>query len=249
METENRISLLASHAMWAGDYEGAWEFYTKYLKLEKRLDPLALYRTHFNLAILSTVLEKRELGSVYLERLDQIFNNIESTRRAIRERTDLDIEEIRALIAKQTDSEKIDNLLAEYFPSEDDLLAFFIPPRYARGFLRAVIRNAEMGGIPEVIEEGIFKYTISSELYRVVGKAYSTKELTLEKLHRIVAVKVLIENPNVYCVEDENLRTIAGIQREGLVLCHYLLQDSRDTTGASRIRAFLHNLSEAFYRE
>lgn len=246
METEGRETLLASYAMWAKDYEGALEFYTKLLQSEKRLGTMSLYRIHFDLAIASTVLRKREVANVYINKLEQVFNSVERIRDNIKGRTNLSIEEIQSQIAKQIDPKKIDNLLTEYFPSDEGLLAFFISPRYARGFLRTAIRNAETSRAPQVLKEGIFRYTLSSELYRVIGMAYSTQELTLENLHQLRPVRVLIENPNVYYVEDEHLRTIAGVQREGLVLCQYLLQNSQDATGASQIRAFLHNLSKTF---
>jgi len=171
---------------------------------------------------------------------------MERTRDSIKERTSLDVEELWSHIARQIDPEKIENLLTEYFPDDEGLLAFFISPRYAKGFLRTAIRNAETSRAPQVLEEGIFRYTLSSELYRVIGRAYSTQELSLETLHQLKPVKVQIENPNVYYIEDEHLRIIAGVQREGLLLCQYLLQNSQDVTGVSQIRTFLYSLSKAF---
>ena len=252
MRDELQELLWASHAMWVGDYMSALKFYTETLKSGKPMDPLSLYKINFELAIVSTVLKKHNLANVHIERLEEAFRDMERTRRNIRDRTELSIERIQSLtlkeflMKKQFDRKKIDGLLREYFPRERDVLAFFISPRYAKGFLKTAIRNAEMGKVPQVLEEGIFKYTLSSELYREIGRAYSTRELELETLYRLKPVRVLIKNPNVYYVEDENLRIIAGIQREGLVLCQYLLQNSQDTVGANQIRAFLQNLSTTF---
>ena len=232
--------------MWVKDYEGARGYYIKLLQLEESLDILSLYRIHFDLAIACTILRKHELANVYVEKLEQVFTNMERTRDSVKDRTNLGIEELWSHIARQIDPEKIENLLAECFPDDEGLLTFFISPRYARGFLRTAIRNAKTSRAPQVLREGIFRYTLSSELYRVIGRVYGTQELSLENLHQLEPVRVLIENPNVYYVEDEHLRTVAGVQREGLVFCQYLSQDSQDVAGAGQIRTFLYNLSKAF---
>lgn len=249
MEPEDQMDLLASHAMWARDYQGALELYTKYLKSEEHIDMLSLYRVHFNLAILSTMLGRDDLAHSYLEKLEDAFSKVERTRQTMKERTRVDIEDIWALMTEQPDPNNIESLLTEHFAEKEDLLAIHVSPRYARGFLRSAIRNAEISAIPRVMKEGILRYTLSSELYRVVGRAYGTQELTLENLQKIKPLKVLIENPNVHYVEYESLRVIAAIQREGRILCQYLLTHSQDSAGAQQIRAFLHALSEAFSSE
>lgn len=137
-------------------------------------------------------------------------------------------------------------MIKEYFPHKNDVLALFISPRYARTSLSGTIRNSKNIKVPHIFQEGIFKFSLSSELYRVVGRAYSTMDLSLETLQHNKPIKVLIQNANIYYVEDENLRTIAGIQREGLVLCHYLLQSPQDAEGSRNIWAFLRNLSKVF---
>lgn len=252
MMNEYRELLLASYAMWVGDYTGALRFYTKILQSEKPLDTLSLYRIDFDLAIIDTILKRHELTNTHIGRLEEAFRNVEETVVRIRDRTEQSLEQMQSstitqfLASRQFDREKIDNMLKEYFPHKKGALALFISPRYARILLRNAIRNAEKGKVPRVLEEGIFKYTLSSELYRAIGRAYSTMELELEKLHQFEPIRILMKNPNVYYVEDENLRTIAGIHREGLVLCNYLVQNSQDTLGTSRIRTFLHNLSKAF---
>ena len=244
--------MLADNAMWVGDYECAFDFYNRILESEKPLDVLSFYRANFQLAVVSTILEKTEKSSKCINRLEGIFTNVEENYRRIAETAEKSIEEMQSsmirqfLKSKRFDRGKIDSLLKEYFPHKNDVLALFISPRYARTSLRETIRNSKNIKVPHIFQEGIFKFSLSSELYRVVGRAYSTMDLSLETLQHHKPIKVLIQNANIYYVEDENLRTIAGIQREGLVLCHYLLQSSQDAEGSRNIRAFLRNLSKVF---
>ena len=249
MKTEDQVDLLASHAMWARDYAEALKLYTQYLESEEHIDVLSSYRAQFNVAILSAVLGKEALAYSHFERLEALFSNMERTRQTVKRRTEADIGDVWQLITKQPSSDNVRGLLAEYFPEEEELLALFVSPRYARGFLKSAIRYAEMSAIPRVMKEGIFKYTLTSELYRVVGRAYSIQELTLRKLHKIKTLEVLIENPNVYYVQDENLRVVAAIQREGRILCQYSLEHPQDSAGSRQIQVLLHTLSEILSKE
>jgi len=244
METKYRKDLLASHAMWARDYEGALKFYTEYLQLEEHLDALSSYRVYFDLVVLSTILRKPQLADLYRGKLQLFFEYMKETRYSMRKKTGLSIEGMWSKIARETDPRKMEALLAEYFPEEKDLLGLFMSPRYALGFLRAVVRNVELSRPPPVFEEGIFKYTLDSELYRVIGKAYSIDELELERFSESELVNVLIKNPTVYYVENAKLNIIAGIQREGLVLCQYFLRNSKDMEGFNQIHDFLRIISE-----
>lgn len=252
MQEQLRELILADNAMWVGDFEHAFDLYNRILESKKPLDILSFYRANFQLAVVSTILEKTEKSSECLDRLEDIFTNVEENYRRIAETLERSIEEMQSstirqfLKSKRFDRGKIDSMLKEYFPHEKDVLALFISPRYARISLRATIRNLKNIKLPHIFQEGIFRFSLSSELYRVVGRAYSTRDLSLETLQLQEPIKVLIQNANIYHVEDENLRIIAGIQREGLVLCHYLLQSSKDTEGSSNIRAFLRDLSSIF---
>jgi len=251
---EYRELLLASHAMWVGDFEGALSFYTKIQNSERVLDPLLQYRINFDLVVIGTMLKKDYFAKTYLGKLEKSFQQAEEIIAHISDRPEKSLEAIQAvtirqfLQSKQFDRKKISNILQEYFPTKEGALALFISPRYARISLRNIIRNAEKGNIPQVLEGGIFKYTLSSELYRVIGRAYSVFELELEELNQFKKVKILVKNSNVYYLEDEELRTIASVYREGIVFCNYLVQNSQDTSGAERIHAFLENISKVFSR-
>jgi len=259
MNSKLPARMLADHTMWIEDYEKAFEYYNKILKDIQRTqydsDELFSYKVNFELAIVSSILGKTKTLDGCIERLERTFEDLEAARHDIQERTGKSVEDLRSLIkrrlvkTKRFDIEEMDTLLNEQFPRRTDKLTLLISPRYARTSLRTAIRNAEKIRAPQVYIEGIFRFTMSSELYRVVAKAYCPIELKLEALHQCKPLRILAENQNAYYVEDESLRVIAGIQREGLVFCHYLLQSSRDAEAFQNVRAFLNILSKAFTRD
>lgn len=248
--------MLASHAMWVGDYEQAFEYYSKSLRdiqKDPRIsDELLLYKVNFELAIISSIMGKAKTLDSCVGRLERTFEDLEATQHDIQERTEKSIEDLRLLIMRRLaktnrfDIKEVDTLLKEQFSSRRDILTLLIPPRYARSSLWTTVKNAKKIEVPQVHEEGIFRFTMSSELYMVVAKAYCTVELKLETLHNYESLRILVETPNAYYVENESLRTIAGIQREGLVFCHYFPQSSRDSESFQNVRAFLGILSRAF---
>lgn len=256
MNGELPTLMLASHAMWVGDYERAFEYYSNSLMDMQRglyvSDELLLYKVNFELAIISSILEKTKTLDSCVGRLERTFGDLEATQHDIQKRTEKSIEDLRLSImrrlakTKRFDIEEIDTLLKEQFPRRRDILTLLIDPRYARSSLWTAIRNAEKIEVPHVYEEGIFRFTMRPELYMVFAKAYCTVELELETLHKCEPLRILVENPSAYYVENESLRTIAGIQREGLVFCHYMPQSSRDAEAFQNVRAFLDILSRAF---
>jgi len=244
METEDREDILASRAMWARDYERAFKFYSSFLQAKGRLDTLMSYRIYFDLTVVSTILGKFDFESIYHKNFNDLLADIAETRDRMKERTRLSIEKVRSRIAEQTDPKKMQRLLTKYFPREEEMLGYFISPRYSRGFLRTVLRNAKTSRPPQVFEAGIFRYTLDSELYRVIGKAYSIEDLELERLPESGFVEALIKNPGVYYVENKDLGIIAAIQREGLVLVQYFLRASKDNEGSDQIAEFLRTISK-----
>lgn len=245
MGNEDRRDLLAGYAMWARDYARAVEFYEGFLQSRAHLDSLMAYRTYFDLTIANTILAKSESAQLYREKLESYIERMR-TRYIVRENRKVSIARIRSRIMQETNPIKMRKLLEEHFPDREDMLPFFISSGYAKRFLSTVIGNAKRSKPIEVFTKGIFRYTLDSELYRVIARAYSAKELELEKLSELGAIKILIKNINVYYVESELLRIISSVQREGVVLCQYFLQNSRDTSGCDQINEFLGNISRAF---
>ena len=245
MGNEDRGDLLAGYAMWARDYAKAVEFYERYLQSQDHLDALTSYRIYFDLTIAYTILEKPNLARSCQEKLESYIERMK-TRYIVRENRELSVAKIRSRIMAETNPITMRKLLEEYFPDREDMLPFFISSRYAKGFLNTMIGNAKRSRPIEVFVKGIFRYTLDSELYRVIARAYSAEELELEKLSELESTKILTKNTNVYYVESEKLRIIAGIQREGLVLCQYFLQNSQDTSGSNQIHEFLGTISKVF---
>jgi hypothetical protein len=247
MIDKDRKLMLASCAMWSRDYEKALGFYKEFLASENYPDVLTLYRIYFDLTIANAILRKPDVASSYQEKLEGYIERIK-THYASEKKRELSIAKIRFRIMNETDPIKMRRLLEMYFPNNEDMLGFFMSRRYAKGFLNRAIRNAMESKLPKVFQDGIFRYTLDSELYRVIAHAYSVQELELEKLVNAESNKILIKTPEVYYVENEKLRIIASIQSEGLVLCQYFLRDSQDITGSQQIHEFLTSISGIFER-
>jgi len=242
MEGKDREALLASYAMWARDYEKALEFYTGFLASEDHLDVLTSYRVYFDLTVANAILKKSDATRSHQKKLESYIGRIK-THYAPERKRELSVAKIRFRIMNETDPAKMRKLLEAYFPDKEDMLGFFMSRRYAKGFLNKATKNAMESRPPKVFQDGIFRYTLDSELYRVIARAYSVQELELERLSNTELNKILIKNPEVYYVENEKLRVIASIQSEGLVLCQYFLQNSQDATGSEQIREFLNTIS------
>jgi hypothetical protein len=243
--------LLASHAIWIGDYASAFDFYMQILAESNVKDALVMYKVNFELAVVSTIIGKHDIAYECLARLEEDFRRVEETGERVRAKTEQSFEKMESTILREFrrtrkfDSERINEML-QYIDEEKDMLALFVSPRYSRSTLKSAIRKAMRIQPPEVLEEGIFKFTSKTDLYRVTGKAYSLKELKLEKLLLLPTIDVLVQSPNAFYVENEDLRIFACLQRDGLALCYHLLQSSRDIVGADKVRTFFRNMTEAF---
>jgi hypothetical protein len=243
-------TIVASHAVWVGDYQRAFGLYMQVLDSQRDLDTLTAYKVNFELVVVSTIIGKHEIAQTFIARLEDRFDHVDQVAKEIETKSERSIEKMQSSIigqfirTKKFNHEKIRDVV-ESFSGEKDILALFISPQHSRNTLRSAVRHAKKMQIPEVFEEGIFRFTLSSDLYRVVGKAYSARELHLERLRDLMNLKVLADNLNMFYVENEDLRIIAGMQRDGLVVCHYLREHPRDTQGPEKIHVFFRNVSKA----
>ena len=219
------LELLASRAMWAGDYEKSLYFYQIFSETPKERDGLTDYKTDFEMLILNILLRKSE-SEYYKEKLMKHFMKLEQTP------TDLDLikQDIKEQKRKrETNPETIAKSLKKHLPTENKALAYLISPYFAKQYLQATLKSSEKIQTPHIFEEGIFRYSVVSELSRVVARAYSVDTLELEKIESY-KIQVLNKQPNVYYVEDEELRVIASIRREGMA-CYQYHQKGRPIEG------------------
>jgi len=235
-----RDYLIANYAMFVGDFDTAIRLYNKCLRDKKIKYPLLLYKIYFCLAIASSYKGNREVLDANLKRLERIYQTIEESRKDMQEK----IRKIESLIEERFNVEHFVHLLEEYFPRDEKILSLIISPNYSRRYLRSALRRGEEGKTPEVMVEGIFKYTLHPEADRLVVKAYTTEECKLERLLDSEHIKVLLKKENVFYVADETSNIIGAVYREGLVLSQYFFQSPQDTKGAKRIRKFMKTLTE-----
>ena len=242
--------LLASHALWARDYYRAFEL-LNVISSETNLNSLSAFKTNFELAIVSKIVKRPEVAQKSIEKLENVFKNSERVAMANNnEYKDRRIEKTESSIIDEFmktkfDYEKVNEFLYA-IPEKKDSLELLISPNYSRNVLKSAIRRANKIKIPEVRKEGIFSFTVSSDFYRVTCRAYTENELELERLLSCKEMNMLAKNSNSYYIEDEELRIISGLRRDGLVLSYYLVQGSKDTKGLENLNLFLRSISRVF---
>jgi len=237
MSEKNNQRVLADNLMWIGDYKTAYKYYEGIFSNQKELVNVEDYYSCYNLIICSIYINKD------YDKYKKMLNNVHKIYKDKIKNIQLELGELKKRIKEFENFESVVSLYDKYFDDDTSFL-YLLSPRSIVTNLNQLKNKKKQLVLPEIIEKGIFKYTIINGFNSLLVKAYTEFHIDLEKIKLTNDIAVIKKFSDVVYLYFEELNLIASIFENGRVMAHYLYQKIDDKMAEKSISIFLEKLND-----